>query len=62
MKYLLTKDMYVALRDFDYIMAQAQRLHEDVILCVEGAYRMIDGKPVPVSLDEVGQCNNICQE
>ena len=60
MKFLLTKDMYVSLKDFDEVVAQANRLHgHDLVLCVSGAYRMVDGKPEVLNLDALCKRLNI---
>jgi hypothetical protein len=55
MKFLLTKEMYVRLRDFDETVALANSCSDDVILCVTGAYRMVDGTPVVVEVESVGK-------
>lgn len=55
MKFLITKDMYVRLRDFNETLEIARCSNDDLILCVSGAYRMVDGKPVVVELSDVGR-------
>ena len=54
-KYLLTKDMYVKLRDLDGTKDIARCCTENLVLTVSAAYRVVDGKMVKVPLDEVGR-------
>ena len=54
-KYLLTKDMYVKLRDLDGTKDIARCCKENLVLSVSSAYRVVDGKMVKVPLDEVGR-------
>ena len=54
-KYVLTKDMYVKLRDREDAVDTASHCQSDVILEVSKAYRFIDGKMVQVKFGEVGR-------